>query len=50
VILRFQQWLLFVAVLRPLIRRNYRKRERGELPDRWYWADLLALRMGFVCE
>lgn len=42
--------LIFIVVLRPLIRRNYRLRYEGRLPDRWYWADLVALRWGYFVE
>ena len=41
--------LIFHLILRPLILRDYRLREQGLRPDRWYWADLLAIRMGFHC-
>jgi len=34
-------------ILRPLIIRNYNARERGELPDEWYWADRLACNWGW---
>ena len=40
-------WVPFHIVLKPLIKRNFRLRERGVLPDKWYWADLLALKCGF---
>lgn len=39
--------LIFVAVLKPLILRNYRLRAAGKLPDEWYWADHLAMRWGY---
>jgi hypothetical protein len=39
---------IFLRVLRPLILRNYRLRRAGLRPDRWYWADLLAMRWGFA--
>jgi len=31
-------------ILLPLIKRDYRLRAQGKRPDRWYWADLLAVR------
>ena len=42
--------LIFDAVLAPLIRRNYRLRELGELPDEWYWADRLAFSWGLAID
>lgn len=42
------RWLIFYHVLRPLIKRNYRMREAGLLPDEWYWADRLALSWGYT--
>lgn len=42
------RWLAFHFVLKPLIRRNYRLRERGMRPDEWYWADRLALSWGYA--
>lgn len=39
--------LVFLLVLRPIIRRDYRLREAGKRPDRWHWADVLALRWGY---
>jgi hypothetical protein len=42
---------IFWLVLRPLILRNYRLRMAGKLPDRWYWADRLAIGWGHaVCR
>ena len=35
-------WLL----LRPLVKRNYRLRAEGKLPDEMYWADRLMFRLG----
>lgn len=40
-------WFPYILVLRPLIKRNYRLRELGELPDKWYWADELSVKFGF---
>jgi hypothetical protein len=40
--------LVYLAILRPLILRNYRLRAQGRVGDRWYWADLLAMRLGFL--
>lgn len=44
---RATPWLLFHLVLRPLILRDYRLRKERKRPDRWYWADKLAVRMGY---
>jgi hypothetical protein len=33
-------------ILRPLVRRNYRLRNDGILPDEWYWADILLMEWG----
>ena len=38
-----KQWLISkipTRVLRYLVWRNYRLREAGRLPDKWYWADI----------
>lgn len=43
-------WLVWVLILRGLIRRNYRLREEGVLSDEWYWADVLAMRYGYFLE
>jgi hypothetical protein len=40
--------LIFNAVFGPLIARNYRLRAAGRLPDKMYWADLLAMRLGML--
>ena len=32
--------------LKPLITENYMRRQLGELPDEWFWADVLALELG----
>lgn len=39
---------IFWCILRPLIKRNYRLRAEGKLPDEWYWADELACKWGFL--
>lgn len=43
-------WLLKFAiawaVFRPLVKRNYRLRRQGKLPDEWYWADAYLLTWG----
>lgn len=38
--------IIFLLVLKPLILRDYRLRALGVRPDRWYWADSLALKWG----
>jgi len=36
--------------LGPIIRRDYRLRAQGKRPDRWHWADKIAVRFGnFEC-
>lgn len=42
------KYLTFHLVLKPLIKRNYRLRELGKIPDEWYWADELAISYGFI--
>ena len=37
-------------VLKLLTRRNYRLREAGVLPDKWYWADIELARRGIFME
>ena len=37
-------------ILAPLIRRDLRLRAAGKRPDRWYWADLLAIRLRFIVD
>ena len=38
------KWLIAHLILLPLIRRNYRLRKEGKLPDEWYWADRLVCK------
>lgn len=33
-----------------LVLRNYELRERGILPDEWYWADEIILSWGYVVK
>lgn len=40
------RWLIFKLVLAPMIRRDYRLREASTRPDRWYWADRIAVGWG----
>ena len=40
-------WVPFHYVLKPLIKRNYRLRRAGLLPDEWYWAARIAAKMGY---
>ena len=48
---RAVMFVLFHSVLKHLIKRNYKLREQGKLPDEWYWADELAVNHGyFVSE
>lgn len=45
------RWLrvaVYHCVLWPLIKRNRRLRELKELPDKWYWADYLAVQWGYI--
>jgi hypothetical protein len=42
--------LIYNLVLEPLILRDLRLREQGRRPDRWYWADRLAVRWGFLTD
>lgn len=39
--------LIYAAILRPLILRDYRLRAEGKRSDQWYWADQLAVNWGF---
>lgn len=43
----FVRWIVFHFYLKPLIKRNYRLRAQGVLPDEWYWADELAFSWGY---
>jgi hypothetical protein len=36
------KYIIYHLILKPLIKRNYRLREEGLLPDEWYWADEIA--------
>lgn len=38
--------LIFALILRPLIQRDYRLRAAGKRPDRFYWADRIAMGWG----
>jgi hypothetical protein len=40
--------LIYTLILEPLILRDLRLRDQGIRPDRWYWADRLAVRWGFL--
>jgi len=47
------KWLMypvFHLYLKRKIKENYRLRENGELPDKWYWADELACNYGYFVE
>lgn len=33
------------VILQKLLINNYRLREKGMLPDKWYWADILYLKI-----
>jgi len=39
-----------LAELERLILENYAARERGELPDEWFWADREALARGYAID
>lgn len=47
-IARVARETIFRLILVPLIRRDLLLREAGKRPDEWHWADLLALRWGFI--
>lgn len=34
-------------ILFRLVVGNYKQRIMGELPDKWYWADVLLLKWGY---
>lgn len=38
---------LYKNLLHPLILENYAARERGELPDEWFWADDMGADWGW---
>ena len=40
----------FALMLAPLVKRNYRLRAQGLLPDEWYWADMLLLKIGYYVK
>ena len=42
------KWLIAKLILYPLTYRNYHLRELGKLPDKWYWADILLIKWGFL--
>jgi hypothetical protein len=41
------RFMIFAHILAPLIERDQRLRAAGKRPDRWYWADRIALRWGY---
>ena len=41
---------LFHLFIKPLIKRNYRLRREGKLPDEWYWADKFAVEHGYAVD
>ena len=46
-IINFGRLVIYWLFLRPLIKRNYKLREQGLLPDEWYWADEMACNWGY---
>lgn len=44
------KFLIFHLILKPLIKRNYRLRLYGKLPDEWFWADTFAVKWGYSVE
>jgi len=49
-IYRILMFLPFHLILKPLIKRNYRLRMEGKLPDEWYWADKIAVKFGYFVK
>ena len=41
---------LSIRVLTKLVRMNYKLRERGILPDKWYWADRMLYHTGYYVD
>lgn len=48
--MRILMFFYFHLILKPLIKRNYKLRAKGILPDEWYWADLLAVEHGYYVK
>ena len=42
------KWLIAKLILYPLVYRNMRLREKGLLPDKWYWADIKLSSWGYL--
>lgn len=42
------KWLIAKLILYPLVYRNYRLRQAGKRPDKWYWADIKLTAWGFL--
>ncbi len=40
--------VIFYAVLRPLIWANYWLRAHRLARDKWFWADVLAVKWGYL--
>jgi hypothetical protein len=37
-------------VLAQIVARNYRARIAGKAPDRWHWADILLVKLGYATD
>ena len=47
---RVVMWPVFKLILEPLILRDYKKRAYGLKPDKFYWADELAVMYGYFAK
>lgn len=45
--MRLIKFLTFYCVLKPIILNDYRLRTKGKRPDRFHWADKIALQWGY---
>ena len=42
------KWIIAKLILYPLVYKNYKLRQQGKLPDKWYWADVKLIRWGYL--
>ena len=42
------KWVIAKFILYPLVYRNYKLRQLGKLPDKWYWADVKLTQGGYL--
>jgi hypothetical protein len=49
-ICRMLMFPVFHLALKPLIIADYKKRALGLKPDKWHWADEMAVKFGYYAS